>query len=83
MFVTDAPGGGGKRDVHSYDYYDKVTGISIYRSPSVDDKKLFVYFDPLDSLPEQGKKLWEDESLHEQLIANAIKNSGFEDLTQA
>ncbi len=76
LFVTDAPGGGGKRDVHSYDYYDEVTGISIYRSPSVDDSKLYLYFDPIDTLPSQGQKLWEDESLHDDLIQNAIKNSG-------
>lgn len=77
LFVTDAPGGGGKRDVHSYDYYDSVTGISIYRSPSVDDTKLYLYFDPISTLPEEGQKLWEDESLHDDLINNAIKNSGF------
>ena len=29
LFVTDAPGGGGKRDVHSYDYYDDFICISI------------------------------------------------------
>ncbi|MDH5382600.1 MAG: KamA family radical SAM protein [Cyclobacteriaceae bacterium] len=80
LFVTDAPGGGGKRDVHSYDYYDETTGISVYRSPSVDDSKLYIYFDPIDSLPIEGQKLWEDESLHEDLIDNAIKNSGFESL---
>jgi lysine 2,3-aminomutase len=80
LFVTDAPGGGGKRDVHSYDFYDTTTGISIYRSPSVDDTKLYIYFDPIDSLPVEGQKLWEDESLHEDLIKNAIKNSGFESL---
>ena len=32
LFVTDAPGGGGKRDVHSYDYYDETSGISVYRN---------------------------------------------------
>ncbi len=80
LFVTDAPGGGGKRDVHSYDYYDEVTGISIYRSPSVDDTKLYLYFDPIESLPSEGQKLWEDESLHEDLIQNAIKNSGYASL---
>jgi lysine 2,3-aminomutase len=77
LFVTDAPGGGGKRDVHSYDYYDEVTGISIYRSPSIDDTKLYIYFDPISSLPPEGQKLWEDESVHEDLIENAIRNSGF------
>lgn len=80
LFVTDAPGGGGKRDVHSYDYYDEVTGISIYRSPSVDASKLYLYFDPIDSLPPEGQKLWEDESLHDDLIQNAIKNSGYSSL---
>ncbi len=81
LFVTDAPGGGGKRDVHSFDYYDKVTGISIYRSPSVDDSKLYIYFDPIDTLPIEGQKLWEDESVHDDLIQNAINNSGFTSLT--
>lgn len=35
-FVTDAPGGGGKRCVHSYDHYDPIIGVSVYRSPSVE-----------------------------------------------
>lgn len=83
LFVTDAPGGGGKRDVHSYDYYDAVTGISVYRSPSVDDSKLYIYFDPIESLPEEGQKLWEDDSLHDDLIQNAINNSGYRSLSPA
>ncbi len=83
LFVTDAPGGGGKRDVHSYEYYDEVTGICIYRSPSVNGSKLYVYFDPIETLPIEGQKLWEDESLHDSLVENAIKNSGYEQLKQA
>ena len=83
LFVTDAPGGGGKRDVHSYDYYDEVLGISIYRSPSVDDSKMYLYFDPIDSLPVEGRKMWEDESVREELIKNAIKNSGLKSLDPA
>lgn len=83
LFVTDAPGGGGKRDVHSYDYYDPTTGISVYRSPSVDESKLYLYFDPIATLPEEGKKLWEDESLHDDLIETAIKASGYAQLTPA
>ncbi len=77
LFVTDAPGGGGKRDVHSYDFYDETTGISVYRSPSVDDSKLYLYFDPIDTLPAEGRKLWEDETLHDRLIENAVTNSGY------
>jgi len=81
LFVTDAPGGGGKRDVHSYDYYDEITGISIYRSPSVDEQKIYLYFDPIESLPTLGQKLWEDETIHEELVKNAIKKSGLNSYT--
>ena len=28
-FVCDAPGGGGKRAIHSAEYYDRVTGVSV------------------------------------------------------
>lgn len=80
LFVTDAPGGGGKRDVHSYDFYDQVTGISVYRSPSVNEEKLYLYFDPLRSLPEEGRKLWEDTSQHSELINAAVQASGFGNL---
>jgi lysine 2,3-aminomutase len=34
-FVVDAPGGGGKRDAHSYEHYDRTTGISVYTAPAV------------------------------------------------
>lgn len=81
LFVTDAPGGGGKRDVHSYDYYDPITGISIYRSPSVDESKLYLYFDPLVTLPAEGRAMWDDESVHHDLIQNAINASGYTSLT--
>ena len=42
-FVVDAPGGGGKRDVHSFEYYDPETGVSVYRSPNVDPDKRVPY----------------------------------------
>ncbi|MEO7330808.1 MAG: KamA family radical SAM protein, partial [Minicystis sp.] len=50
-FVVDAPGGGGKRDAHSYEHYDRTTGVSIFQSPSVKARQLYVYFDPIDQLP--------------------------------
>ncbi len=34
-FVVDAPGGGGKRSVHSYEHYDRETGISVYTLASI------------------------------------------------
>ncbi len=45
-FVVDAPGGGGKRDAHSYEYYDRETGISVYTAPSVKPGQHFMCFDP-------------------------------------
>lgn len=82
-FVMDAPGGGGKRDVHSFDFYDELTGISVYRSPSVDDRKLYLYYDPIHSLPDEGKKLWLDPNKHSKLIDDAIAKSGYKELSIA
>jgi lysine 2,3-aminomutase len=83
LFVMDAPGGGGKRDLHSFDYYDDVTGISVYRSPSVDEEKVYMYFDPLHLLPQDGRNLWEDPGNHQKLIEDAIKASGNKELEVA
>jgi lysine 2,3-aminomutase len=83
LFVMDAPGGGGKRDLHSFDYYDELTGISVYRSPSVDDSKIYLYYDPIDLLPEAGKKLWTDPKKHNDLINDAILHSGYKELEPA
>jgi lysine 2,3-aminomutase len=81
LFVTDAPGGGGKRDVHSYDYYNEVTGISVYRSPSVDDSKVYLYYDPIELLPGEGQELWANSDNHEQLVNDAIIEAGLTKLT--
>jgi lysine 2,3-aminomutase len=59
-FVVDAPGGGGKRVVHSFVYYDRSKGISAYKSPNVDPDRLYFYFDPLEDLPEEGRQFWMD-----------------------
>lgn len=57
-FVVDAPGGGGKRDVHSYDFHDDEIGLTFYRSPNVDLERIYVYPDPLHSLDEKVQKRW-------------------------
>src|SRR3984885_4192596 len=57
-FVVDAPGGGGKRDAHSYEYYDRQSGISVYTAPSVKPGQYFLYFDPLDQLSETIRGRW-------------------------
>jgi lysine 2,3-aminomutase len=83
LFVTDAPGGGGKRDVHSYDYYDRTTGISVYRSPSVDDSRVHLYFDPIDTLPPEGQARWADPEEHEAMKQEALEAAGFAELEVA
>jgi lysine 2,3-aminomutase len=83
VFVTDVPGGGGKRDSHSYDYYDEVTGVSVYRSPNVDENKVYLYYDPIDLLPEEGQKRWADETQHEAIVQEALDKAGLSKLTPA
>jgi lysine 2,3-aminomutase len=71
-FVCDAPGGGGKRDVHSYDYYDRTTGVSVFTAPSVKPGRYFTYFDPIDALPDEGRARWADPRQHQKMIDVAI-----------
>lgn len=72
-FVNDVPGGGGKRDVHSYDHYDRTTGVSVYRSPAVDEEKLYLYFDPIHLLPEEGRERWADPDQHARIVDEALE----------
>jgi lysine 2,3-aminomutase len=72
MFVVDAPGGGGKRDAHSYEYYDRETGISVYTAPSVKPGQHFLYFDPLHQLSTFSQRRWHDEGERERMINDAI-----------
>ncbi|TPV96119.1 MAG: KamA family radical SAM protein [Myxococcales bacterium FL481] len=72
-FVVDAPGGGGKRGVHSYEHYDRTTGVSVYRSPNVDPDALYLYFDPIDRLPEAGQRRWADVAQHEAIVSDALE----------
>lgn len=58
LFIIDAPGGGGKRDVHSYEYRNDKYGISGYRSPSVDPNRMFYHFDPLRELDASARAEW-------------------------
>ncbi|NVB40182.1 KamA family radical SAM protein [Pseudenhygromyxa sp. WMMC2535] len=75
VFVVDAPGGGGKRDAHSYDWYDRTTGVSVYRSPNVDADAYYCYFDPIDLLPEAGRARWADPAQHQAIIDEAVGNA--------
>jgi len=75
-FVCDAPGGGGKRDVHSYDFYDRENGISVYSAPSVKPGKAFLYFDPIDQLSPEVQERGVLPEMQEEMIRAAIKNAG-------
>jgi lysine 2,3-aminomutase len=75
-FVTDVPGGGGKRDLHSFDHYDETTGISVYRSPVVDEEAAYLYFDPIHLLPEEGRKRWGLPNEHDRMVKEALLAAG-------
>jgi lysine 2,3-aminomutase len=72
-FVVDAPGGGGKRDCHSFDHYNRVTGVSVYQAPSVKPGQLYLYFDPISQLPEEGQRRWADPAEHTRITQEAIE----------
>jgi lysine 2,3-aminomutase len=71
-FVVDAPGGGGKRDAHSYEYYDRDTGISVYAAPSVKPGQLFLYYDPLHQLATHQRRRWSEPAEQQAMIADAM-----------
>jgi lysine 2,3-aminomutase len=75
-FVCDAPGGGGKRDVHSYEYYDRENGIAVYAAPSVKPGKAFVYFDPIDQLSSAVQERWRVPEIADDMIRDAIHHAG-------
>jgi lysine 2,3-aminomutase len=72
VFVVDAPGGGGKRDVHSFEHYNPETGISVYRSPNVNAAAYYFYYDPIDQLPAAGQARWADPAQHDVMLDEAI-----------
>ncbi len=71
-FVVDAPGGGGKRGVHSFEHYDRETGISVYSAPSV-KPGYFLYFDPIDLLSAEAQARWSDPAEHDRMIEAAVE----------
>jgi lysine 2,3-aminomutase len=76
LFICDAPGGGGKRDVHGFDYYDRENGIAVYSAPSVKPQTHFLYFDPLHALVPAAQERWRNRSTQEEMIASAIARAG-------
>jgi lysine 2,3-aminomutase len=74
-FICDAPGGGGKRDVHSFEWYDRETGISVWTAPSVKPGEQFLYFDPLDTLAPDVQLRWSVPELQDRMIADALEHA--------
>lgn len=72
-FVCDAPGGGGKRAIHSYEHYNRDNGIAVYSAPKVKKDALFMYFDPLHSLSAEAKERWADKKEQARMIAEAYE----------
>ena len=78
-FVVDAPGGGGKRDVHSCEWYDIMTGISVWTAPSVKPGKKFLYFDPIHLLPDsKHQDMWQDKEMQKVMIQAALDQRDFQ-----
>ena len=69
LFIVDAPGGGGKRDVHSHEFQSVKYGISGYRSPSIDPHRMYFYFDPLRTLDAGARAEWRTPGGREAILA--------------
>jgi lysine 2,3-aminomutase len=72
-FVVDTMEGGGKRDAHSHEYYNRATGIAVFTSPSVRPGKKFLYFDPLQALDEEHQWRWTQPVERRAMIDEAIE----------
>ncbi len=70
-FVVDAPGGGGKRVAHSFEHYNRDTGVSVFAAPSV-KPGFFLYFDPVDTLAPAVQARWADPAQREVMVEEAI-----------
>lgn len=72
-FVVDTMGGGGKRDAHSYEHYNRETGIAVFTSPSVKPGAWFLYFDPLRTLDEEMQARWQSPDERRLMIEDALE----------
>jgi lysine 2,3-aminomutase len=70
-FVVDAPGGGGKRVAHSFEHYDRDTGISVFAAPSV-KPGFFLYFDPIDTLAPDVQERWKSPAEQDRMVEAAV-----------
>jgi lysine 2,3-aminomutase len=76
LFVVDAPGGGGKRDVHSYEYRDEKYGIAGFRAPAIHRSRMYFYFDPLRTLDATVQTEWRLAGSPDAILARLPCSSG-------
>jgi lysine 2,3-aminomutase len=72
VFVCDAPQGGGKRSIHSFEHYDRETGVAVYTSPAV-KPGYFLYFDPLHLLSPAARARWSEPEGRRAMIDAAVQ----------
>jgi lysine 2,3-aminomutase len=77
-FVVDTMGGGGKRDAHSYEHYDRENGVAVFTSPAVKPGQKFLYFDPLSSLDPEVRSRWLSPGEPERIVNEALRQAEFE-----
>jgi len=53
-----------------------VTGISVFEAPSVKAGQRYLYFDPIDQLPEEGRNRWADPKEHGRMVDEALLAAG-------
>ena len=75
-FVVDTMGGGGKRDVHSWEHYDRASGIAGFTSPSVKPGVKFLHFDPIATLDEEHQWKWSQPFERQVMIDEALAAMG-------
>jgi lysine 2,3-aminomutase len=74
LFIVDTMGGGGKRDIHSFEHYNQHTGISVYKAPAV-KPGFFYYVDPIRTLSPSVQEDWKDEAKREQMLGDALSDA--------
>ena len=73
-FVVDTLGGGGKRAIHSYEHYNRTTGISVYTAPAVKGG-YFMYFDPIDTMTPEMQARWQDPAEQDRMVEEALQSA--------
>ena len=80
--MSDAPGGGGKRVAHSFEHYDRETGISVFAAPSV-KPGFFLYFDPVDTLAPEIQEKWKHPAEQDRMVEAAIAQAKLNQVANA